>query len=635
MKLKSVVLALAVIMLSAIAFAGCGEEQVQYAIDYYDSTSYDQDGNLIYNENLFYRNEREVDAPDPFVYYNEADGYYYLYGTTSGSVSFETFRSKDLTSWEAMGTVFNATDYDTSVRNAVSQDSWAPELIYDDTLEKYVFFFSATPNSTSAQYLMYAAIGDSPAGPFTLVDFSEEGVGDKSKDVNGVTYTERKDSITVSGIDYTFTDDFARYQYFDPEQFALALEKADPGMFTIYQNSGYIPAIDPHPYVDEDGQKYMYFCLGAGAGTNYLVGMKAGETWLDLDYSSLKLLTMAGYYDVEGNEVNPAEGANNSVNEGPTMTKHNGVYYLTFSVNGYLDRSYSVLQAVSDSPLGPFRKLTEAENGVLLSTDGMAMDLVSGPGHHSFIQRDGEMYIIYHKHNNPEKPTGARHVNVDRIEWVTITDKDGGTLDVMYCNGPTTNLQPLLEFDSEYVNIADKAEISASNLEEGSSTDYLKDGLLSIYKYADQPFIEQYVKETYITGTSTITLNFADYETVRAIMIYNSKDMTAAFREIKRIEFDCVDANGNAVTYFIKDLQFDWKYNKYTDSDELIREGSAAIAEFNEMQCKTIRITIEVPEKGWTFDENGNIIDNLEDYMMFEHENRVGLSEIVVLGARD
>ena len=53
MKLKSVVLALAVIMLSAIAFAGCGEEQVQYAIDYYDSTSYDQDGNLIYNENLF------------------------------------------------------------------------------------------------------------------------------------------------------------------------------------------------------------------------------------------------------------------------------------------------------------------------------------------------------------------------------------------------------------------------------------------------------------------------------------------------------------------------------------------------------------------------------------------------------
>ena len=38
------------------------------------------------------------------------------------------------------------------------------------------------------------------------------------------------------------------------------------------------------------------------------------------------------------------------INEGPCVVYHNGKYYLTISINGYRDKSYSVIQAVSDSP---------------------------------------------------------------------------------------------------------------------------------------------------------------------------------------------------------------------------------------------------------------------------------------------
>jgi hypothetical protein len=130
-------------------------------------------------------------------------------------------------------------------------------------------------------------------------------------------------------------------------------------------------------------------------------------------------------------------------------------------------------------------------------------------------------------------------------------------------------------------------------LAEGSSVNYLVDGLQSIYRFANEEFVSNYVKETEFAGETVITFKFDDYRDIKALMIYNSKWMESAFYEIYRIEFDCLDSNQNEVTKVIKNLKFDWKAYTSIDDVDVIRAGSAAIAEFNETKIKEIRIVIK------------------------------------------
>ena len=82
--------------------------------------------------------------------------------------------------------------------------------------------------------------------------------------------------------------------------------------------------------------------------------------------------------------------------------KHNGKYYLSFSVNSYGTSDYQIGQAVADSPLGPFRKLTEEEGGLLLSALAVesqpageaSTQAPSGTGHNSFVTAGNQTYII-------------------------------------------------------------------------------------------------------------------------------------------------------------------------------------------------------------------------------------------------
>ena len=296
------------------------------------------------------------------------------------------------------------------------------------------------------------------------------------------------------------------------------------------------------------------------------------------------------------------ESANNGVNEGPEMVERNGKYYLTLSIEAYDQAPYSVIQLVADSPLGPFRKLTEAENGHLLSNDSGNNEQVSGPGHHSFVTMGGKLYIVYHRHNNPAAPSAARNMAIDEVVWVTTEDENGNELDVMYVNGPTVSEQPALEGAPgvEYTNIADEAEVSVSgSLADGSSSSFLNDGLLSIYRNASYGFVSEYVKETEITGTTSFEFSFETARTVRAVMVYNSKMFENAFRSFT-LEMICEDENGVDYVRYIDEVPFDSEqYARVLELDGsfiYITPGSAAYAEFYEHTVKKLRITIDVPE---------------------------------------
>jgi len=118
-------------------------------------------------------------------------------------------------------------------------------------------------------------------------------------------------------------------------------------------------------------------------------------------------------------------------NEGPFVVKHSGKYYVMYSANCFASREYSVGYAVAGSPTGPFVKT--AHNPVLFSTFPEISDL----GHKSVTTSpDGsDLFIVYHIHTDPNKPSGDRQVCMHRMGFRA----DGSR----YVNGPTNTPQHL------------------------------------------------------------------------------------------------------------------------------------------------------------------------------------------------
>lgn len=582
MKKRLVAIGLAMMTAIILLIAGCEEGKNYIEMSYYDETSYEEGADYsTINENLFYRNDRKVDVADPCVVYiddeNDTDyGSYYLYGTT-GNTGFFCWKSDDLVNWEGVGYALLYRDLSTPQGKAVSVDSWAPEVIYDGETDKWYMFFSSTPKDSSNSYIPYIAQSDSPSGPFDLIDHID-------------SYTAADGTLLkdIENIETNNSYYYQRYMTFDPLKMSQALEKL--GLADMDATSDVLRAIDFHPYVDSvTGDKYLYFNTSVNS---YIMGIKM-NSWTDPDYDTLTIIAKPGYSTPSAAEKDVPNEMNTSVNEAAWITEHGGRYYLTYSTNSYKDKTYQVCQAVADNPLGEFRKLTEAEGGILLSADSALRDDVSGTGHSAIINAGGQDYIIYHAHNSIAEGGSSRHVAVDEIEWVAIEDANGNELDAMYANGPTTSVQPIPEFASEYKNIADQAEVSATSLADGSSVSALTDDLLTINRYANYDMVEKYVKETEFSAETTITLKFDDYKTIRALMIYNSKNMESAFYDIERVEFDCRLEDGTFATKYIDKLAFDIMAYTSTDDIDVLRPASSAVAEFDEIECNEIRITIK------------------------------------------
>lgn len=378
-----------------------------------------------------------VYGADPSVF-KAADGKYVMYVTGSGSAqTFPVYTSTDLVNWKESGKIEIVDENGKSAAVAVNKDIWAMEAIYEKTTKKYYLFFSATPQKFAADgskdvKVPYVAVGDSYTGKFKLINHSDY----KYADGTALSGKNGDDNIGYA--------EYLKYSVFDPYEIITKAVSAGKIKSAGKQQ---IKAIDFHPFVDTDGGKYLYFSLYVDSGS-IIAGIKMND-WETPDYGTLAFLT----------ENRAVSYERNNINEGPWMTEHNGKYYLTLSVNGYDADNYKVIQAVSDKPLGSFKKLSAEEGGVLLGADRIGE--ISGTGHHSFIEENGDMYIIYHVHDDPATPSYKRHIAMDKIEWVT--NSTGET--VMYANGPTLNsLQALPSFISGYSNIAPDAEVSAVNI---------------------------------------------------------------------------------------------------------------------------------------------------------------------------
>ena len=538
---------------------------------------------------LFYINENTKPGfADPFVLDNTArDGYYYMYGTLSNAnYANKCYRSTNLMDWEDMGYTIDKT-VSSEIGDVLNTYVMAPEVVYDSVSQLYYMFFSATPKTDSlsekiginATHIMMVATSKSPDKDFKLVDFS-----------NLHNYSKN-----------TYSEYYAKYSYFDPVKLREFYTKdgTDKYKNTSVPAGKYLPAIDPHPYEDETG-KYLFWVDQYEEDRICAVQM---IDWLTPNWDTFTVVTRAGYQTVDGTEkvTYDLKGAQNDyyINEAPEVIKHDGKYYLTYSTGAYANETYQVIQAVADSPLGTYRKLTEGEGAILLSSSKAGNTEVTGAGHHSFVTAGDKLYMVYHRHDDPNNPDGNRNPAIDDVKW--ITNSNG--LPVMYVNGATRTLQPRLEAFSNYTNIADDATISADP-DDVSNIACLTDGLLSISNDTNSSVIQK-VGETTITNKTTFTFNFDSLRDVRGIMVYNSKKRENIFTNISQIELVC-EENGVEVIRTIENVAFKSEY--YTD--DYVTLGAAAYAEFAYLKVKSVKITVDVPQG----------------------QEAVGISEIRILG---
>jgi GH43 family beta-xylosidase len=195
-------------------------------------------------------------------------------------------------------------------------------------------------------------------------------------------------------------------------------------------------AIDGHVLIDDDEGKYFFY--SRDCSENIINGRHESHLYVaELNDDLISFRGEPLLITRPEQEWELRSGPEWLWNEGPFVLKHEGKYYLMYSANFYASRDYSVGYALAENPMGPFIKATH--NPVLFSTDPE----ISGPGHNSVTTSpDGsELFIIYHVHTDPQKPSGDRQVCIDRLGF-----RGDGSL---YVNGPTKTPQDIPSAQSD------------------------------------------------------------------------------------------------------------------------------------------------------------------------------------------
>lgn len=561
-------LLLTLMLFASFSFAGCEKNTLATTnlphYDYFDRQTSD------YNSELFYQNDLDIALGDPAVLF--VDGWYYVTGTKSGK-DFKMWRTKNFTNWDEVGTIY------TPPSDFFGENSfWAPQLMYDPEAD-WQYYLGNDAGSGKGLYILAFSARDKNGLCSLAISFSKNVDGPylhfKGTNANGDAIDPSRSVFEMSKLK------------------GLDLYKDHPYGDLYKENRSFIDAC---PYIDPvTGEKYLYMVRSRNVdASNDVWGVKMKD-WVSPEYSTTTPLSSYGYTTVEMTEKHNFS-TENKIDEGPFVyykdntddNIDNGKYYLTLSIGDTDDKLYPVCQAIGDSPLGPFTKI-QPQDGGLLSCPEMHWD-IHGCGHHAFFEMDGELYIAYHTFEITDPRTiGSRYFACDKVEW---TYNENGQY-LMYSNGPTNTVQPLPSITSGYKNIAPLANITAN----ADGAELLNDGLIAHNKNS---LAKEFSSET----DAQITLEFDSYVTARAIMIYNSYDYDLSFDGIEKIEFSYkkeIDGKTFTGTAVINDLGFDLESNRI-DPDYVkhmlgektphLRPGSAAIAEFNELEINKITIYI-------------------------------------------
>jgi beta-xylosidase len=149
-------------------------------------------------------------------------------------------------------------------------------------------------------------------------------------------------------------------------------------------------SIDPHVFIDEDEQAYLYF--GNGTPTVYKLNR-----------------------DMVSFDGPPVEFALKEFREGTVVFKRAGKYYFMWSIDDARSPDYRVGWGVSDSPYGPVVSPEAEKDFIVLRQNGAAV----GTAHHSVVNVPGtdRWYVAYHRHAVPGGGGYKRETCLVRMEF--------------------------------------------------------------------------------------------------------------------------------------------------------------------------------------------------------------------------
>jgi len=206
------------------------------------------------------------------------------------------------------------------------------------------------------------------------------------------------------------------------EHIAMATSKSPLGPFVNTSKEALkapVKQIDPFVFFDDDGRKYLYHVRLTQGNRIYVAELQD-------DLMAIKPETLRECITGELEWEN-TQKTDWPVTEGPTVLKHKGLYYLIYSANDFRNPDYAVGYAISESPLGPWKKFDKSPI--------MYKDLVgeNGPGHGDvFLDHQGDMQYVLHTHLN-DSLTQPRRTAIVKIKFVEekgspdylVTEKDG------------------------------------------------------------------------------------------------------------------------------------------------------------------------------------------------------------------
>ncbi|MGN0298675.1 MAG: glycoside hydrolase family 43 protein [Lachnospiraceae bacterium] len=331
-----------------------------------------------------------VSVHDPSII--QADGNYYIFGSHMSSAV-----STDMRTWKYVGVGNGYNSNNTVYGDLFETDSevfawagdndgdysvWAPHVIYNKTMEKYVMYYCTS--STYIKSSLCFGIADSIEGPYTW---------QSTLLYSGFT----SDDIDQTDVLDYVTEEYAAANYLDAKG--------------EYNNMAAPNCIDPTLFYDENDKLWMVygswsggiFLLEIDPATGLVIHPEADEE-NDVDPYFGKRLLGGGHHSIEAPYI---------------MYDEDSGYYYLYVAYGSLNREggYQIRVFRSESPDGPYVDMlgqTPSSNvshnfmGLKLSGNYMLPSLecaYMATGHNSaFKADDGKMYIAYHTRfdNNSE-----------------------------------------------------------------------------------------------------------------------------------------------------------------------------------------------------------------------------------------
>lgn len=320
----------------------------------------------------------KVSCHDPQIVVGK-DGRYYMFGSHQVAV-----KSDELFGWEyfANGNNLFSNIYSGNLpafafvgKNSDGGYSvWASNVVYNETMGKYVMYFCTT--STYIKSNLCMAVADEIEGPYSYVDtILYSGYGQSDADKTNL--------YEVLGADA----DISRY-----------LE------YGGYNNKEWPNCIDPAVFTDTEGRMWMNY--GSWSGGIFLLEIDQ-ETGYPIFPEADEANGVDPYYG-----IHLIGGGHHSV-EGPYIeyNEESGYYYLFVSYGGLVsDGGYQIRQYRSENPQGPY---VDPSGKTLGNEDdhynyGLKMmgnytfpsldcTYMAPGGQSTFVSTDGGRYITYHQ----------------------------------------------------------------------------------------------------------------------------------------------------------------------------------------------------------------------------------------------